>query len=128
MTKTIDKRRSIGLASRELGLESHVLRFWEKEFSQLKPNVGKGGRRYYYDKDIENFKKIKYFLYNQGYTIKGLQKLLASNKNLLGKDLEDIKKTEKFVDSSDINSEKVTENVNELIAISVRIEELLEKI
>ena len=50
--KIIDRKRSIGLASKEVGLDSHVLRFWEKEFPQIKPDIGKGGRRYYFNKDI----------------------------------------------------------------------------
>ena len=59
--KKIDKKRSIGLASKELGVDTHTLRFWEKEFPQIKPDIGKGGRRYYFDKDIQNIEKIKYF-------------------------------------------------------------------
>ena len=61
--KVIDKRRSIGVASKEVGLEGHVLRFWEKEFPQIRPSTGKGSRRYYYNNDIANILKIKYFLY-----------------------------------------------------------------
>lgn len=125
--KVIDKRRSIGVASKEVGLESHVLRFWEKEFPQIRPNTGKGARRYYYDKDIENILKIKYFLYEAGYTIKGLQQLLATNKNLLKKDLEDIKKMSKIVDNDSINKDKVVENINELISIQSKLKELVIK-
>ena len=55
--KVIDRKRSIGLASKEVGLDDHVLRFWEKEFPQIKPDIGKGARRYYFDKDIENIKR-----------------------------------------------------------------------
>ena len=125
--KIIDKRRSIGVASKEVGLEGHVLRFWEKEFPQIRPNTGTGARRYYYDKDIENILKIKYFLYEAGYTIKGLQQLLATNKNLLKKDLEDIKKMSKIVDNDSINKDKVVENINELISIQSKLKELVIK-
>lgn len=125
--KVIDKRRSIGVASKEVGLESHVLRFWEKEFPQIRPNTGKGARRYYYNQDIENILKIKYFLYDAGYTIKGLQQLLTTNKTLLKKDLETIKKMSKIVDNDNINQDKVSDNINELIAIQTRLKDLVVK-
>ena len=125
--KVIDKRRSIGVASKEVGLESHVLRFWEKEFPQLKPSTGKGSRRYYYNQDIENILKIKYFLYDAGYTIKGLQQLLSTNKTLLKKDLEIIKKMSKIVDNDNINQDKVSDNINELIAIQTKLKDLVVK-
>lgn len=125
--KVIDKRRSIGVASKEVGLESHVLRFWEKEFPQLKPSTGKGSRRYYYNQDIENILKIKYFLYDAGYTIKGLQQLLSTNKTLLKKDLETIKKMSKIVDNDNINQDKISDNINELIAIQTKLKDLVVK-
>ena len=125
--KVIDKRRSIGVASKEVGLEGHVLRFWEKEFPQIRPSTGKGSRRYYYNNDIANILKIKYFLHEAGYTIKGLQNLLSSNKNLLKKDLETIKKMSKIVDNDSINQNKVVENINDLIAVQSRLKELVVK-
>lgn len=125
--KVIDKRRSIGVASKEVGLESHVLRFWEKEFPQLKPSTGKGSRRYYYNQDIENILKIKYFLYDAGYTIKGLQQLLSTNKTLLKKDLETIKKMSKIVDNDNINQDKISDNINELIAVQTKLKDLVIK-
>lgn len=125
--KSIDKRRSIGLASKEVGLDDYILRFWEKEFPQIKPDIGKGARRYYFDKDIENIKKIKYFLYEEGYTIKGLQNLLANNKNLLKKDLETIKKMSKIINAQDINKDKITENVNNLIEVQSKLKDFLVK-
>ena len=125
--KVIDKRRSIGVASKEVGLEGHVLRFWEKEFPQIRPSTGKDSRRYYYNNDIVNILKIKYFLHEAGYTIKGLQNLLSSNKNLLKKDLETIKKMSKIVDNDSINQNKVVENINDLIAVQSRLKELVVK-
>lgn len=125
--KQIDKRRSIGLASKEVGLEGHILRFWEKEFPQIKPAVGKGARRYYYNNDIENILKIKYFLHEAGYTLKGLKNLLLNNKNLFKKDLEEIKKMSKVVGLSDINSDNITENINNLISVQSRLKDFLEK-
>lgn len=125
--KPIDRRRSIGLASKEVGLDDHVLRFWEKEFPQIKPDIGKGARRYYYDKDIENILKIKYFLYEAGYTIKGLQNLLSSNKNLFKKDLETLKQMTKLVDKTDINNDKVADNINNLIEVRLKLKNFMEK-
>ena len=82
MTLVVDKKRSIGLASREVGVQEHVIRFWETQFpNYIKPTIGAGGRRYFFDKDIKTLFFIKDYLYNKGYTIKGLQNLLK-NENL----------------------------------------------
>jgi DNA-binding transcriptional MerR regulator len=78
---SLDKKRSIGEVAKELKIPTHVIRFWESKFSQIKPELGRGKRRYYYQKDLEILKKIKKFLYEQGYTISGLQKLLKSRQN-----------------------------------------------
>lgn len=67
---------TIGEASKELGVEAHVLRFWEKQFSQIKP-VKTNNRRLYSKENIDLIRQIKDFLYNKGYTIKGVQKILA---------------------------------------------------
>lgn len=125
--KIIDKKRSIGLASKEVGVDSHVLRFWEKEFPQIKPDIGKGARRYYFNEDIENIKKIKYLLYDEGFTIKGLQKILSNNKNFLKKDLDTIKKMSKIVNDEDINKENVSENINKLIEVQSKISDFITK-
>ncbi len=76
-----DKRKSIGEISKELGVEAHVIRFWESKFEQIKPEIGRGKRRYYRKKDLEILRKIKNSLYDQGYTIAGLQKLLKNKQN-----------------------------------------------
>ncbi len=76
----IDRKRSIGEVAEELGVETHVIRFWEEQFSQIKPEHGKGGRRYYYNKQLKVLKRIKKFLYEEDYTIAGLQKLLKKRK------------------------------------------------
>ena len=76
----IDRKRSIGLAAKELGVQEHVIRFWETQFPNvITPTIGAGGRRYYYDKDIDTLLQIKKYLYEDGYTIKGLQNLLSKN-------------------------------------------------
>ncbi len=76
----LDKKRTIGEVANELDVEPHVIRFWETKFPQIKPNIGQNGRRYYYDKQISLLKKIKRFLYEDRYTIEGLQKLLRQRK------------------------------------------------
>ena len=68
--------RTISEVSEELKLPSHVLRFWETKFSQIQPLKRSGGRRYYRPKDIELLLKIKNLLYENGYTLKGVMKLL----------------------------------------------------
>ena len=76
----IDKKRSIGDVAKEIGLETHVIRFWESKFPQIKPEIGAGKRRYYYNKQFKVLKRIRQFLYEDGYTIAGLQKLLKKRK------------------------------------------------
>lgn len=80
MTREIDKKKSIGAIAKEIGVETHVIRFWENKFPQIKPEIGKGKRRYYFAKDIEVLKKIRSLLYDEGYTITGLQNLLKKRK------------------------------------------------
>ena len=79
----VDKKRSIGIAAKEVGVQEYVIRFWETQFPDfIKPSIGAGGRRYYYDSDIDTLLKVKKYLYDDGYTIKGLQNLLKSKKVL----------------------------------------------
>ena len=63
-------------------LNTHTIRFWEKEFKQIKPNILNGNRRYYNNDTIEVLKKVKYLLKDQGMTIKGAKKVLNSDKSL----------------------------------------------
>ncbi len=68
--------RTISEVSQELDVPQHVLRFWESKFSQVKPLKRGGGRRYYRPEDVELLRSIRTLLYRDGYTIKGVQKLL----------------------------------------------------
>jgi DNA-binding transcriptional MerR regulator len=68
----------IGEVSRLSGLEQYVLRYWESEFPQLKPNKGKSGQRLYTKKDLDAVLHIKQLLYKEGYTISGARKKLNS--------------------------------------------------
>ena len=84
MNKSIYSYKTIGEVVRILGLKSknnkilptHTLRYWEKEFKQIKPLILKGNRRYYDQKNINLLKKIKFLLKDQGMTINGVRKLL----------------------------------------------------
>jgi DNA-binding transcriptional MerR regulator len=63
-------------------LNTHTIRFWEKEFKQIKPKILKGNRRYYNNETIEILRKVKYLLKDQGMTINGVKKVLKTNKAL----------------------------------------------
>ena len=63
-------------------LNTHTIRFWEKEFKQIRPKILTGNRRYYNQSSIEILKKIKYLLKEQGMTINGVKKLLNNDKSL----------------------------------------------
>ena len=66
----------IGEVSRLTGLEPYVLRYWESEFSQIKPDKGKSGQRLYKKEDVDNIFHIKQLLYKDGYTIAGARRKL----------------------------------------------------
>lgn len=68
--------RTISEVADDLGVQQHVLRFWESKFSQVRPLKRGGGRRYYRPEDIRLLRSIHHLLYTEGYTIKGVQKLL----------------------------------------------------
>ncbi len=76
MDKSPDAFRTISEAAEELDLPQHVLRFWETRFSTIKPLKRGGGRRYYRPEDVQLLKGIRHLLYEQGFTIKGVQKIL----------------------------------------------------
>lgn len=72
--------RTISEVATELEVPQHVLRFWESKFSQIRPMKRGGGRRYYRPEDVNIIRHIQNLLYNQGYTIKGVQKLLKETR------------------------------------------------
>ena len=75
--KSAQAFRTISEAAEQLNVPQHVLRFWETKFPQLKPLKRGGGRRYYRPEDLALLKRISDLLYTQGYTIKGVQRLLG---------------------------------------------------
>ena len=72
--------RTISEVSDELDIPQHVLRFWETRFAQVKPLKRGGGRRYYRPEDIKLLRRIQKLLYEEGYTIRGVQKLLREGR------------------------------------------------
>jgi DNA-binding transcriptional MerR regulator len=74
--KSPDAFRTISEAADELDLPQHVLRFWETRFAPIKPLKRGGGRRYYRPEDVLLLKGIRHLLYDQGFTIKGVQRIL----------------------------------------------------
>lgn len=78
-TKSPTAFRTISEVAEGLDLPQHVLRFWESKFQQIKPLKRGGGRRYYRPEDVKIIHDIKELLYNQGFTIRGVQKLLREN-------------------------------------------------
>ena len=86
--KTDSSYRTIGEVARELGLidnksrklQTHTLRFWEKQFKQINPSIRAGKRRYYSKKDFEIIKLVKSLLKDEGLTVKGVKKILDKKK------------------------------------------------
>jgi DNA-binding transcriptional MerR regulator len=77
--KSAQAFRTISEVSEELGIPQHVLRFWETRFSQIKPLKRGGNRRYYRPQDIDLLRAISHLHYVDGFTLKGVQKLIREN-------------------------------------------------
>ena len=124
--------RTIAEVAEELGVATHVLRFWETKFAQIKPMKRSGGRRYYRPDDVELVRRIRDFLYEKRYTIEGVQKLFKEKgvKAILG---EEIQKDffEETADSVELNEEsrKLISYVRgELKSMSEELERTLSKV
>ena len=78
MDKSPDAFRTISEVAEDLDLPQHVLRFWETRFSQIRPLKRGGGRRYYRPDDVDLLRGIRHLLYGEGYTIKGVQRILRA--------------------------------------------------
>ncbi|MCZ0735433.1 MerR family transcriptional regulator [Phreatobacter sp. AB_2022a] len=79
MDKAPDAYRTISEVAEDLDLPQHVLRFWETRFAQIRPLKRGGGRRYYRPEDIDLLKGIRHLLYGEGYTIRGVQRIIKEN-------------------------------------------------
>jgi DNA-binding transcriptional MerR regulator len=81
--KSAQAFRTISEVATELDVPQHVLRFWESKFTQVRPLKRGGGRRYYRPEDIDLLRRIRSLLYDDGYTIKGVQRLLKEGRGRL---------------------------------------------
>jgi len=81
--KSAQAFRTISEVATELAVPQHVLRFWESKFTQVRPLKRGGGRRYYRPEDIDLLRRIRSLLYDDGYTIKGVQRLLKEGRGRL---------------------------------------------
>ena len=108
--KTIGEvAKSVGLIDKNGSLSTHTLRFWQKEFKQIKPKILTGKRRYYDQSSIEILKKIKYLLKEQGMTINGVKKLLNS------KSLKLDEFSNSFISPDNIRIKKKLKNISNLV-------------
>ena len=119
MNKSINAYKTISEVVKILGLKSkkgqsiptHTIRYWEKEFKQIRPKILKGNRRYYDYKSIQLLKKVHFLLKDQGMTINGVKKILNSKKSIK-------------LDEISNNSIKASVLKNKLIHISEKIKNL----
>ena len=100
--------RTISEVAAELNLPQHVLRFWETKFLQVNPTKRGGKRRYYRPEDIMLLRQIRSLLYDDGYTIKGVQKLLKKPNNNINK------KIQQHYCSNELMHQKAREVLSEL--------------
>ena len=124
--KSSDAFRTISEVSTSLDIPQHVLRFWETKFSQVKPMKRAGGRRYYRPSDIVLLGAIRTLLYDDGYTIRGVQKILRETgvRCLVGEKVTDDKDGNKDSILANANSATKTDANNSIIVNSAAHREL----
>ena len=112
--KTIGEvAKYVGLINRKTGnLSTHTIRFWEKQFKQIKPKIFAGKRRYYDANTVKVIKKIKYLLKEKGMTIKGVKNILSDPVPL---DLDEISKNN--INTSSINKAKLINKIKKITSI-----------
>ena len=118
MNKAYSTYKSIGEVARILNLvnkkngnlNTHTIRFWEKQFKQIKPKILAGKRRYYDRHSIDVLKKIKFLLKDQGMTINGVKKLFNTNKVL---NLDEL--SNNFISSDNIKIKNKLKNISKLV-------------
>ena len=114
--KDMDAYKTIGEVSKMFDIKPHVIRFWEENFSQLKPLKRKGGRRLYSEDDITLIRRIKELLYEEKYSVKGVKNYLSS------------KKKEKIKEEGNIRlSDETVNRLNEIKNKLKKIKQLYEK-
>ena len=118
MNKAYSTYKSIGEVARILNLvnkkngnlNTHTIRFWEKQFKQIKPKILAGKRRYYDQYSIDILKKIKFLLKDQGMTISGVKKLFNTNKVL---NLDEL--SNNFISSDNIKIKNKLKNISKIV-------------
>jgi len=119
--------RTISEVASDLDVPQHVLRFWETKFAQVKPLKRGGGRRYYRPEDVDLLRRIRTLLYENGYTIRGVQKLLRET----GGRITDIALIERAVPAlieTEIEVEAEAENPANDIRTQVQLRRLLREL
>ena len=122
MNKLENAYKTIGEVVKILGLKSrngqslptHTIRYWEKEFKQIKPKILNGNRRYYDQKNIELLKKIHFLLKDQGMTINGVKRILANNDLLKLDETKNDSIKAKNLKNKLIKISKILKNLKEL--------------
>ena len=110
----------VGLIDKKRGtLSTHTIRFWEKEFSQIKPKILAGKRRYYSNKEISTIKLIKYLLKEKGMTIKGAKAILNNPKSFT---LDDT--TKYSVSTQSLGREKIKNKIKKISKIINELKKL----
>lgn len=124
--------RTIAEVAEELGVATHVLRFWETKFPQIKPMKRGGGRRYYRPDDVEVVKTIRDYLYDKRFTIEGVQKVFKEKglKAILG---DEIQKDffEEVIPASDLDENSrqlISSIIGELKTMKNELEAALNKV
>jgi DNA-binding transcriptional MerR regulator len=120
--KSAEAFRTIREVAEVIDVPQHVLRFWESKFKQVNPLKRGGGRRYYRPDDVILIEKIKKLLYDDGYTIKGVQKLLNESKNK--NDLVVKKSTVKFISNTKNDNPEPNKDSEQLREILQDLQEL----
>ena len=132
VNKSKDAFRTIAEVADELGVATHVLRFWETKFPQIQPMKRTGGRRYYRPDDVALVSKIKYYLYDKRYTIEGVQKVFKEKgvKAILGEEIQkDFFEESREQQDISLKNQELLQNVSaELKSLSAGIADALEQI
>ena len=135
MAKGPEAFRSISEAADELGVPQHVLRFWETRFAFVRPMKRAGGRRFYRPQDIAVLAQVRRLLHEEGYTIKGVQKLHRElgSKNFLGGAHPTAAESSDGSETPDlalpavlsVETQRLAAALDELVAVKARLDRLL---
>ena len=117
MEKSVDAFRTISEVADDLQLPQHVLRFWETRFAQIRPLKRAGGRRYYRPADVVLLRSIRRLLYDEGYTIKGVQRLLKDRGVRLGLDNLSHEASQAAFDSQDSDDADVLDGQRDALIV-----------